>query len=78
MNTEVWQSNLNFALSGSYLPATFLCSGLVCRADLSLLPLEILQLTLGLLQLLSSLQSFTLQSRDLMAVLPVQGLSILT
>lgn len=78
MNTEVRQSNLNFALSGSNLPATLLCSGLVCGADLSLLPLQILQLTLGLLQLLSSLQSFTLQSRNLMAVLPVQCLRVLT
>lgn len=72
------ESNLNFALSGSYFPATFLSSGLVCGADLPLLSLQILQLPLGLLQLLPSLHSFTLQSCDLMAVLLVQSLRILT
>lgn len=78
MKTKVQQSNLNFALSRSYLPATFLCSGLVCSAYFSLLPLEVLQLSLGLLQLQPGLHSFTLQCCDLVTVLPVQGLSILT
>lgn len=75
---EYRESDLNFALSSSYLPATFLCSGFVRRADLPLLPLEVVQLPLGVLQLLSSLHSFTLQGCDLMAILPVQGLRILT
>lgn len=77
MNTGVRQSDLDFALSSSDLPATFLSSGFVCRTDLPLLPLKVVQLPLGVLQLLPSLHSFTLQGCDLMAVLPVKGLSIL-
>lgn len=69
---------LNFALSGSNLPATFLCSAPVCGADLPLLLLQFLQLPLGLLQLLSGLQSLILQCCDLVAVLLVQGLSVFT
>lgn len=72
------QPYLDFALSSSNLPATFLSSALVCGADLLLLLLQLLQLTLGLLELLSSLHGFILQRCDLMAVLLVQGLSIFT
>lgn len=72
------KSDLDFALSSSYLPATLLRSGFVCCTDLSLLLLQILQLPLSLLQLLSSLHSFIFQSCDLMTVLLVQGLSIFT
>lgn len=71
-------SNLNFALGSSYLSATLLRPGFVRPTDLFLLPLQIVQLPLGLLQLLSSLRSFTLQCCNLITVLPVQGLSILT
>lgn len=72
------EGHLNFALGGSNLPATFLGSALVCGADLSLLLLQLLQLPLGLLQLLSGLQSLILQCCDLVAVLLVQGLGVFT
>lgn len=73
-----YESHLHFALSSSYLPATLLRSGFVYAADLSLLPLQVMQLPLGLLQLLSSLRSFTLQRSNLIAILLVQSLGILT